>query len=342
MASTVQASVHACRHFADQHRPRVAQGPALRRLVLLALFAFVFALQMTFPYDRVKDKLVEALVGQVRRHDRRRRARLDAGPRLLQGRHRCARARPSPTRPVTTFYIEQARGRPRLVAAASAARSPSISTRRSAAASSRATSRCRKFGRGDIAATSRAPTCPARACRCARDRPADDRQARVRRSTLDLPIEKSKLGEHRDQLAEGRRHVSLGVPDGCTFGDGKTEAQAAAQEHARNQAMVGDGIDFGKVNTRLARSPKVDDQERQARRSTSSRRSQGRRAPRRLLDDAREGVRRLDRRGLPALQGLRRPHAPRAEDARRDLDHRRGAARRWPVPHPPDAIASRT
>src|SRR6185369_8077016 len=53
--------------FKLPHAPWERLGPRTRRVLrytgmaLLALVIFVFALQMTFPYNRVKDKIIEGL-----------------------------------------------------------------------------------------------------------------------------------------------------------------------------------------------------------------------------------------------------------------------------------------
>ena len=139
-------------------------------LVLLALIVFVFALQLSFPYDRVKDKLVEALadkydvtIGEVERG-------IMPGPRLLQAvidPHAPDQARRCPSPRSTSSELEVDVGSCSLL---SAARSASTSTRRSAPARSRRASRSPKFGHGDIErqhlAGRRAPR--RRACRCAR------------------------------------------------------------------------------------------------------------------------------------------------------------------------------
>ena len=90
------------------------------------------------------------------------------------------------------------------------------------------------------------------------------------------------------------------------------------------QAMVGDGIDFGKVNARLARREGSRSRDGKLTVVEVRRQVQRRRASRRLLDDARAGIRRLDGHRLPALQGLRR--------ARASASPRRYAAIRPPAP----------
>jgi hypothetical protein len=71
---------------------------------------------------------------------------------------------------------------------------------------------------------------------------------------LDLPMDKSKMGKTSInwQRASGAIAVTSTAPrgkdkpPGCTFGDGKTKLKPLLK-NSRQQVMVGDGIDFGKV-----------------------------------------------------------------------------------------------
>jgi type II secretion system protein N len=61
-----------------------------------------------------------------------------------------------------------------------------------------------------------------------------------------LPVEKSKLGRTAINWQKATGSVSLTCPSSCTFGDGKTKLKPLLK-NTRNQVMVGEGIDFGKV-----------------------------------------------------------------------------------------------
>src|SRR5690606_16452967 len=64
--------------------------------------------------------------------------------------------------------------------------------------------------------------------------------------SLALPMEKSKMGKTAINWQKASGAFSLGCPTGCTFGDGKTKLKPLLK-NTRNQVMVGEGIDFGKV-----------------------------------------------------------------------------------------------
>src|SRR5262249_37589318 len=64
---------------------------------------------------------------------------------------------------------------------------------------------------------------------------------------LSLPNDTSKLGKASPNWAKAEGHVELACPMGCTFGDGKTKLKPLLKNRS-NQAMVGEGIDFGQIN----------------------------------------------------------------------------------------------
>src|SRR6185503_10802383 len=61
-----------------------------------------------------------------------------------------------------------------------------------------------------------------------------------------LPMEKSKMGRTSINWQKATGSLSLSCPNSCTFGDGKTKLKPLLK-NTRNQVMVGEGIDFGKV-----------------------------------------------------------------------------------------------
>jgi type II secretion system protein N len=68
--------------------------------------------------------------------------------------------------------------------------------------------------------------------------------------TLDLPYLVAKSGRTSPDWKKAVGHASFGCPTGCSFGDGKTKLKPLLKNNT-NQAqalMVGDGIEFGKVN----------------------------------------------------------------------------------------------
>ena len=64
---------------------------------------------------------------------------------------------------------------------------------------------------------------------------------------LDLPNEKLKSGKVGANWQKAEGEIDLACPHGCTFGDGKTKLKPKLK-NTRNQAFAQDGIEFGKVN----------------------------------------------------------------------------------------------
>lgn len=213
--------------------------------VLLALFVFVLALQLSFPYDRVRDKIVEGAadkyeitVGKVERG-------------IMPGRvyFKAVTIRTRQTKPddvVNTFYIEKLQldvgimsllgGTIRLDFDATIGRG-ALSGRVSVA----------KFGKGDITASIDGDALAADALpmRALLGLPMSGKLEFA--VNMNLPMEKSKLGKIGVNWQKVTGGIDLQCPSGCTFGDGKTKLKPIVK-NTRNQAMVGDGIDFGKVN----------------------------------------------------------------------------------------------
>ena len=231
--------------------PQVNLGPRARKIVryagftLLALIVFVIALQLSFPYDRVKDKLIEAAadkyeitIGKVERG-------------IMPGRvyFKAVSIRTRQTKPdevVNTFYIDKLEldvgimsllgGTIRLDFDATIGRGD-ISGRIAVG----------KFGKGDISAHVDGNALPADALpmRALLGLPMSGKlEFGV---AMNLPMEKSKLGKSGINWQKVKGTINLSCPTGCTFGDGKTKLKPIVK-NTRNQAMVGDGIDFGKVN----------------------------------------------------------------------------------------------
>lgn len=231
--------------------PQVNLGPRMRKVLqyvgftFLALFVFVLALQLSFPYNRVRDKLVEAAadkyeitIGKVERG-------------IVPGRvyFKAVTIRTRQTKPddvVNTFYIEKLQldvgiltllgGNIRLDFDATIGRG-SLSGEVAVA----------KFGKGDIRATIDGDSLAADALpmRALIGLPMSGKlEFGV---NVFLPMERSKLGKTAINWQKVTGNIDLQCPSGCTFGDGKTKLKPIVK-NTRNQAMVGEGIDFGKVN----------------------------------------------------------------------------------------------
>lgn len=223
-------------------------GPRMRRVlryagfVLLALVTFVFALQLTFPYGRVKDKVVEALsskydvtIGGVER---------GIVPGRLFFKALTLRTRPEKADDVaTTFYIERLEVDLGLLALLRGAAKVEIDA---------------KIGPGHITGT----------IELSKKRTVIDLQGanlpsaslpmregiglpmsgKVNFSVaLDLPSEKSKTGKVAPNWQKASGAMAFDCATGCTFGDGKSKIRPKLT-NARQQAFAGDGIEFGTLN----------------------------------------------------------------------------------------------
>ncbi len=229
-------------------------GPRTRRIVkyvgfaLLALVTFVIALQLTFPWQRVKAKIEELL---AEKYDVTI-GELDRGwmPGRLYFKALTLRTRPTkPSDVATTFYIEQLEVDVGLFAAIRGKVDVDIDA---------------KIGAGHIKGNLFASKDETKIDLTGRDLPAANlpmREALGLPMTgkvkfdvdLDLPNE-TKNGRTTQNWPRAEGSVEFACPSGCTIGDGKTKLKPAIKNQ-RNAAFAEGGIDFGKVNidTLLAR-----------------------------------------------------------------------------------------
>lgn len=223
-------------------------GPRTRRVVrylgfvLLALVTFVFALQLTFPYDRVKDKIVDALsskydvtIGSV-----------DRGiiPGRLYFNAVTLRTRPAKADEVaSTFYVERLEVDLGLLALIKGTASVRIDAKIATG-----------HLKGKISLSKDATSVDLEGV----DLPAANLPMREAVGLpmsgklefsvdLTLPNEKSKTGKTAPDWTKAEGTISFECPTGCTLGDGKTKLKPKLK-NARSQAFAGEGIDFGKIN----------------------------------------------------------------------------------------------
>jgi type II secretion system protein N len=223
-------------------------GPRMRKVVryggfaLVGLITFVFAVQLTFPFARVKDKVVELLsekydvtIGDVERG-------------ILPGRmyFKAVSLRTRPTsvdEPPTTFYIEQLEINLGLFALLRGTAQVKLDA---------------KIGPGHIKGTVALSRDGTDIDLVGDDLPSASlpmREAlglpmsgKVRFAfALDLPSEKSKAGKVGPMWTKAEGGLELACPTGCTIGDGKSKLRAKLKNRAQ-QAFAEGGIDFGKVN----------------------------------------------------------------------------------------------
>jgi len=230
--------------------PSLPGGPRTRKilryvgLTLFSLVVFVFALQATFPYDRVKDKLIDAMsdkyevtIGGVERG-------------IMPGRVaftavtiRTRQTKPEET--VTTFFLKRVELDAGLLSLLGGTISMDMNAQIGAGTLTGSVS-VGKFGRGDIHAHFVGARLPGDALpmRAVLGLPMTGKiEFDV---TLGLPMEKAKSGKTAINWQKATGSFGLGCPSGCTFGDGHTKLKPLLK-NTRNQVMVGEGIDFGKV-----------------------------------------------------------------------------------------------
>ncbi len=228
---------------------RVPQlGPRTRKVVrivgyiLLALVSFVLALQLTFPYDRVKAKLEEALaakyqvtIGEVER---------GWVPGRVYFNSVSLQTRPAkPDDPVSAMYIDRLEVDvdflPFLRGAASVNLEAAIGPghiRGNLTVSKGGTSV--SFEGAEL----QAQMLPMRE---AIGLPMSG--VLEFELDLDLPNEKQKSGKTIPNWQKAEGGARIACPTGCTFGDGKTKLKTKLK-NARNAAFAADGIEFGKVS----------------------------------------------------------------------------------------------
>jgi len=230
--------------------PQVQLGPRARRavryagLAFLGLFVFVFAIQCSFPYERVKDKAIEALqdkydvsIGDVERG-------------IWPGRvyFKAVSLRTRQTKPddtVTTFYIEKLQLDLGVIALLRGNISLDMDAK-IGAGHLLGSLHVGKYGQGDIDANFEGDSLPGAnlPMRAVLGLPMTGKiEFGV---DLHLPVEKNKMGKTGINWQKAVGTITLACPSGCTFGDGKTKLKPLLK-NSRQQAMVADGIDFGKV-----------------------------------------------------------------------------------------------
>jgi type II secretion system protein N len=231
--------------------PQLNLGPRTRTILkyagytLFALFMFVFALQMSFPYRRVKDKLIEAASDKYDITISTVERGFMPGRVYFKGVSIRTR-QTSASEVVNTFYIDKLELDLGILSLIGGTISLDFDATIGHGDLEGSIS-VGKFGRGDISAdiTGRALPGDALPMRAALGLPMTGKiEFDV---DLSLPVEKNKMGKTGINWQKARGGISLGCPSGCTFGDGKTKLKPLLK-NTRNQVMVGEGIDFGKVN----------------------------------------------------------------------------------------------
>jgi len=222
-------------------------GPRTRKVlrivgyVVLALVTFVFALQLTFPYDRVKAKLEEALAEkyQVTINE------VERG--WVPGRvyFKSVTLRTRPTKPddtVTTVYLDRLGididFLPFLRGAASVNLSAVLGSGKLEGNLTVSKDGTSIAFEGNNLQSQMLPM---------RDAIGLPMSGVVELEVnLDLPNETGKTGKSAPNWQKAEGDLRIACPSGCTFGDGKTKLKMKLKNQ-RNQAFAAEGIEFGKI-----------------------------------------------------------------------------------------------
>ncbi len=210
--------------------------------VVLGLVTFVFALQLTFPYARVKDKIIEALSAQYDVTI----GSVDRGlmPGRLYFNNVQLRTRPTKSDEVAAmFYVEKLEVDLGIFALVRGVAQINIDAKIATG-----------HLKGKVAISKGATVIDLEGI----DLPAGNLPMREAIGLpltgkiefsfdLSLPNEKTKAGKVAPDWSKAEGEVSFECPAGCTFGDGKTKLKPKLK-NSRNAAFASDGIEFGKVN----------------------------------------------------------------------------------------------
>jgi type II secretion system protein N len=223
-------------------------GPRTRKVVrylgfaVVGLVTFVFAFQLTFPFDRVKDRAIEVLsekyettIGDVER---------GIIPGRMYFKAVSLRTRPAKAGDVaTTFYVEQLEVDLGLLALLRGTVAIKLDA---------------KIGAGHIKGTVALSKGATVIDIAGEDIPSASLPTRevlglpmsgkLRFAVeLDLPNEKTKAGKVGPNWTKADGSFELACPSGCMVGDGKTKLKMTLKNQ-RSQAFAEGGIDFGKVS----------------------------------------------------------------------------------------------
>jgi type II secretion system protein N len=227
--------------------PRVRKFLRYAAIVVFSVVVFVFALQLSFPYDRVKDRMVDALA------DKYDIAVGDVERGFVPGRFYfndvTIRTRPSkPEEQVTAVTIKRLevdfgvlplfRSTLRVYVAAQMGA-------RGADGDLAATVWLPGFGKKGFRIEAEGQNIHNLPLQAALGLPMTGKIDVS--ASLDLPNEQPKAGKPIPNWKAATGEFSIACPNGCTFGDGHTKLKPLVKNPGQ-QAMVGEGIDFGQVN----------------------------------------------------------------------------------------------
>ncbi|HLL20870.1 MAG TPA: type II secretion system protein GspN [Kofleriaceae bacterium] len=221
--------------------PRTRKALRIAGFVLLFFVTFVFALQWTFPFSRVRDKVIEVLSAKYEVEIS------DVERGLIPGRvyFKAVTLRTRPTKAdevATTFYIERLKVDVGLLALIGAKAAVDIDA---------------KIGAGHITGTIELSKGATEIHLDGDNLPGANLPMKEIMGLpmsgkvnfefdLALPNEKLKNGKFGPNWQKAEGDASFACPSGCTIGDGKTKLRPKLKNN-RNAAFAEGGIEFGKL-----------------------------------------------------------------------------------------------
>ncbi|MBS1118809.1 MAG: hypothetical protein H6Q90_1037 [Deltaproteobacteria bacterium] len=247
--------------------PRATKIVRFVGMIFLALITFVFALQATFPYNRVKDKLEELASSKfditIKEIERGivpgrfylKNVTLKTRPSASDLEHIATLTDPKErerqlNQAVTTIYVEQLEVDLGLLGLIKGTATVDLDA---------------KFGKGSIAGRISVSKGKTSIHMVGDDVPSESLPMREVLSNLpmsglvtfdidlDLPNEKLKSNKIGPNWLNSAGTAELACPSGCTIGDGHSKLKLKAK-NSRSQAFAGEGTDFGtvKIDTLVA------------------------------------------------------------------------------------------
>ncbi|HEY0250963.1 MAG TPA: type II secretion system protein GspN [Kofleriaceae bacterium] len=217
-------------------------------IVIVAIVVFLFALQATFPYDRVKDRAIEELsagwevsIGGVER---------GIIPGNVTFTDVSLKSRASRPEDVMQIFIKQADVKMGILPLLGLRASVDLKLKiGNPAGYGYLTGNLSfpRFGAGGIKIALTGDELPGASLpmRSVISLPVTGKiDVKL---DLDLPNTKSKTGKVFRDWTKADGEIDISCPSGCTLGDGKTKLKPLVKDRSR-QAMVGEGIDFDKLN----------------------------------------------------------------------------------------------
>lgn len=222
--------------------PRARLALRIAGYIALALFTFVFALQLTFPFDRVKSRIEDELSSKYEVTI----GSIDRGwvPGRVYLHSITLRTRAAKPDEVATIFIKELEINLGLFALIGGTASVDLDATLGGGGSLS----------GNVSVSKGATRIALEGTNVqAGMLPLHELVGLPASGTLqlaielELPNETPKNGKRGPNWQKAKGHIELGCPSGCSVGDGKAKLKTKLKNQ-RNQAMVGDGMEFGKVN----------------------------------------------------------------------------------------------